>query len=224
MTVVGRVVLPGLGTYPGADKTSPGEGALVTQPALSRLGPDFGRHELLVEFRAGTSVNRQRAVLRTAGKGVSADGYQVALGQQPSDVVAYKDMRSTPIVLSIVLALLATMTLAHGLVSSVRRRRRELALLKTLGFTRRQVSSTVAWHASTVVAIALLFGIPLGIVAGRWAWNTLATDLGAVVVPVVPWLVLAIGIPALLLLANLVAFIPGRIAARLRPAAALRGE
>ncbi len=224
MTVVGRVVLPGLGTYPGADKTSPGEGALVTQSALARLGPDFGRRDVLVEFRAGTSTNRQRAILRAVGRGISADQYVVAQGQQPSDVVAYKDVRSTPIVLSIVLALLATMTLAHGLVSSVRRRRRELALLKTLGFTRRQVSSTVAWHASTVVAIALLFGIPLGIVAGRWAWSTLATDLGAVIVPVVPWLVLAIGIPALLFLANLVAFIPGRIAARLRPAIALRSE
>ena len=224
MTVVGRVVLPGLGTYPGSDKTSPGEGALVTQSALGRLGPDFGRRSVLVQFRPDTRIKRQRAILGSAGKDLSADSFEIALGQQPSDVVAYKDVRSTPIVLSIVLVLLAAMTLAHGLVSSVRRRRRELALLKTLGFTRRQVSSTVAWHASTVVVIALVLGIPLGIIAGRWAWSTLATDLGAVIVPVVPWLVLAIGIPALILLANLVAFVPGRIAARLRPAIALRSE
>ena len=224
MTVVGRVVLPGLGTYPGSDKTSPGEGAVVTQAELRRLGPDFGGGDILVDFRAGTTGQQQAAAIRGARAASNTDDVIISRVQEPSDVVAYRDVRSTPIALSIVLALLATMTLAHGLISSVRRRRRELAMLKTLGFTRRQVSSTVAWHASTVVAIALLFGIPLGIVAGRWAWSTLATDLGAVIVPVVPWLVLAIGIPALLLLANLVAFVPGRIAARLRPAIALRSE
>ncbi len=224
MRVVGRVVLPGLGTDPGSDKTSPGEGAVVTQAALRRLGPGFGSGDILVDFRAGTTAAQQAEAIRGARAASNTDDVIISRVQEPSDVVAYKDVRSTPIVLSIVLALLATMTLAHGLVSSVRRRRRELSLLKTLGFTRRQVSSAVAWHASTVVAIALLLGIPLGIIAGRWAWSALATDLGAVIVPVIPWLVLAIGIPALLLLANLVAFVPGRIAARLRPAVALRSE
>src|SRR2546430_10506519 len=41
--VVGRVVLPGVGTYPGADKTSLGEGAVVTRAALRVLGPKFAR-------------------------------------------------------------------------------------------------------------------------------------------------------------------------------------
>jgi len=35
---------------------------------------------------------------------------------------------------------------------SVRRRRRELALLKTLGLTRRQVMAAVAWQASVIPA------------------------------------------------------------------------
>ena len=118
--------------------------------------------------------------------------------QQPSDVVAWGDVRSTPVVLALVLALLATMTLAHGLISSVRRRRRELALLKTLGFTRRQISGTVAWQASTIAAVAVVFGVPLGIVVGRWAWGVLVDDLGAVAESVVPWAVLAVGIPVLL--------------------------
>ena len=38
----GRVVLPGLGTYPGSDKTALGEGALLTRAELRKLGPDFG--------------------------------------------------------------------------------------------------------------------------------------------------------------------------------------
>ena len=35
---------------------------------------------------------------------------------------------------------------------------------------------------------------------------------------------LLVGIPVVLLVANLVAFVPGRVAARLRPAAVLRSE
>ena len=118
----------------------------------------------------------------------------------------------------------AVAIVSHGLVTVVRRRRREFALLKTLGFTRRQVSSSVAWQATTIGVAALAFGIPLGVVLGRWAWTTLADDLGTVAEPLVPVALLALVIPVVLLVLNLVAYLPGRMAARLRPAAALRSE
>ena len=40
--------------------------------------------------------------------------------------------------------------LALTLIASVRRRRRDLALLKTLGFTTRQLAATIAWQASVI--------------------------------------------------------------------------
>jgi ABC-type lipoprotein release transport system permease subunit len=223
LVVVGRVVLPALGTYTGSDKTSPGEGAFVTAAALRQLAPRFDSHQFLFDFRAGTSARDRRVTLtriRTAAESEDS-GSGVP---QPSDIVAYRSVRSTPTALAAALALLAVLTLAHGLVSSVRRRRRELAMLKTLGFTRRQVSATVAWHASTVAVIAVVVGVPLGVVGGRWAWTALADDLGTVARPVVPLVVLLVGVPALVLLANAVAFVPGRVAARLRPSVALRSE
>ena len=59
LRVVGRVVLPGLGTYPGSDKTALGEGALLTRASLRKLGPDFGAGPFLVRLarrrRAGSS-------------------------------------------------------------------------------------------------------------------------------------------------------------------------
>jgi hypothetical protein len=45
----------------------------------------------------------------------------------------------------------------------MRRRRRDLALLKALGFTRRQISATIAWQATSTVAVGLLIGVPVGI-------------------------------------------------------------
>jgi ABC-type lipoprotein release transport system permease subunit len=226
LRVVGRVVLPGFGTYPGSDKTALGEGAVVTNRALQRLGPDFNRHPFLVEFRAGADrqpvIERARRI--TATTTGDPEAFSVHGVQRPSDIVAYDRVRTTPIVLAGVLALLAAATVAHALVTAVRRRRRDLALFKTLGFTRAQVLATVAWQATTVGVLALIVGIPLGIVLGRWGWNALADNLGTVAEPVVPALAVSLVIPAVLVLVNLIAFVPGRIAARIRPAVVLRSE
>ncbi len=217
--VVGRVVLPALGTYVGSDKTSPGEGALVSESALAELAPRFDSHDFVVDFAAGTSTRQQRsAIARVRRIGASED---TAFGvPQPADIVAYREVRSTPTLLAAALAALATLTLAHGLISSVRRRRRELGMLKTMGFTRRQVSAAISWQATTVILIALAIGVPLGIVGGRWAWTGLANNLGTVADPLVPGGTLALGALVVLVAGNLVAYLPGRVASRLGPAAA----
>ncbi len=88
--------------------------------------------------------------------------------------------------LSGLLALAALGTLVHTLVMSIRRRRRDLAVLKTLGFVRRQVSATVAWQATTLAGIALVIGLPVGAVVGRWAWTIFANAIG--VLPCPSWI------------------------------------
>ncbi len=222
LRVVGRVVLPGLGTYPGSDKTALGEGALLTRAALRKLGPDFGAGPFLVRLAPGAD----RATLSRSLRGLSPDPTAVTvIGlERPSDIVSYEHVRSTPLLLAGLLALLAIGTVAHALVTAVRRRRRDLALLKTLGFTRQQISGSVAWQATTLAALALCFGIPVGVIVGRWAWTALADDLGTLAEPIVPLLALLLCVPVVLLVANLVAYVPGRIAARLRPATVLRSE
>jgi len=110
------------------------------------------------------------------------------------------------------------------LVSSVRRRRRDLALLKTLGFTRRQLGAAVAWQSTVVAAAGLIIGVPLGIAVGRWLWLAFARELSAVPDPVVPAASIALAAVAALVLANLVAAVPGRQAARTPAALMLRAE
>jgi ABC-type lipoprotein release transport system permease subunit len=123
-----------------------------------------------------------------------------------------------------VLTLMAGAALAHTLGAVVRRRRRDLAILKTLGFVRRQVWSTVAWQATTMAAVGLTLGVPLGISAGRWAWRLFADGLGIVPEPVLPLPAVALLVPIAFLAANLVAAVPGRAAARTQPALVLRAE
>ena len=91
--------------------------------------------------------------------------------------------------------------------------RRDLAILKTMGFVRGQVSATVAWQATTFAVVAILVGLPLGVAAGRWTWRLTAEQLGVASPPVTPpLLILAIATGAVVA-ANLIAAPSGWVAA-----------
>ncbi len=142
----------------------------------------------------------------------------------PSEIVNYRTMGTTPAILGGGLALGAVAALALTLVASVRRRRRELALLKTLGFVRRQLALAVAWQSSIAVAIGVVIGVPVGILFGRVLWNLFAHEIDAVPMPSVPGLVIVSIVVGAIVLANVVAAVPGRMAARTSTALVLREE
>lgn len=142
----------------------------------------------------------------------------------PEDLINLHSVQDLPLILAGLVGLLGLATLGHTLVTSVRRRRRDLALLKTVGFDRRQIGATVVWQATSFVVVALVFGVPLGVAAGRWAWHVVAASINSTSAPTVPTLAIALVIPAALLLANLLAAGPGWVAARVAPAAAFRSD
>lgn len=151
-------------------------------------------------------------------------GVYVSYVLRPAEIVNYRSLGTTPAVLGGALAVGAVSALALTLVASVRRRRRELALLKTLGFTGRQLAWAVAWQSSVAVGLGTLVGVPLGIVAGRTLWTLFAQDIHAVPSPVVPGLYMAMIAVGALVLANVVAALPGRMAARTPTGLLLRSE
>ena len=126
----------------------------------------------------------------------------------------YRSIGATPVMLAGGLAAGAIVALALTLVASVRHRRRDLALLKALGFTPRQLAAVVAWQATVTAAVGVIVGIPVGIILGRQLWTLFARNIDAVPDPTVPVVsVILVGLGALVF-ANLVAALPGRIAAR----------
>jgi hypothetical protein len=217
LRVVGRLVLndggydasitPGKGAVVHPDLYPPLVGASLVYPAM-----------FVVRFAPG--ADRIQAIAR-----LRADFGGTVIGPRPhSDVRNVQRVGYLPGLLATLVALLAVGTIAHALVSSIRRRRRDMAILKTLGFVRGQVSAMVAWQATTFAAVAILAGLPLGIAAGRWAWRLTAEQLGVASPPVSPPLaILAIAAGAVVA-ANLIAAPPGWIAGRLRPALVLRSE
>ena len=144
--------------------------------------------------------------------------------QRPAEIVNYRSMGKTPPLLAGGLAIGALVALGLTLAASVRRRRRELALLKTLGFTHRQLASVVAWQASVAAVIGIAVGIPIGIALGRWLWILFARQIFAVPQPTVPLSSVGLIAVGALVLANVVAALPGRSAAHTPTAVLLRAE
>jgi len=220
MRVVGRGVLPPVGAIEHL-----GQGAVITPEALNAyaaLAPPGSEipppGTAFVRFRPGVEKSRAMAAVGATGDVL------VSVPTEPTDVANFGQVRRLPAVLAGLLALMAALTIAHLLITSIRRRRRELAVLRALGLVPRQVSWAIAWQATTVVVVAAAIGLPLGLVAGRTAWAIVAGQIGVVVRPTVPVLVVLGLIPSALLVANLVASGPAMAAGRIRPAPALRSE
>jgi hypothetical protein len=231
MRVVGSAVFAAF-SVGGGSATDLGTGAAVSASVLSQPNPPgcVGRvtcyNFFLLRYRPGTDLpaaaNRLRAGVTRAGcpPGLCL----VTTDQRPSDIRDYTGVRDTPLVLGALLGMLAVGMLSHALLAGVRRRYRDLALLKTLGLVRSQLLRVVCWQASTLAAVALLAGLPLGVLAGRWAWVVFAGSAGVAGQAYVPVPLVLLAIPATLLLANLIAAGPGWTAARVPAATLLRGE
>jgi hypothetical protein len=232
LSIVGVATMPAVGPGLGLH-LSMGTGALVAEqliPAAVRApssGPP-GPNALFVRLRPGVdptaalgSLQRIAAIL---GTNPNAGPVTVLAAQRPADIVNYRSMGSMPAVLGIALVGGAVVGMALTLVASVRRRRRDLAVLKTLGFTTRQLAAVVAWQSSIAALIGIIIGIPVGIVLGRSLWDAFAHEINAVPLPAVPAGAIVVVAVGALVLANLVAGPPGRMAARTPTGLLLRAE
>ena len=242
LLIVGTATLPAIGgdeTF--ADHPSMGTGAVLSDhvsPAFIRAiqnpdpnlrGPGLVFVRLHKSLSATTGLADMNRIANLANRVFAADpnatGDSVGvLGvQHPAEIVNYQSTGATPVVLAAGLALGAIVALALTLVASVRRQRRDLALLKTLGFTTRQLAATIASQASVIAAIAAIVGVPVGIAGGRQLWILFARNINAVPAPTVPASLILVAVGTLVL-ANLVAAVPARMAARTPAALVLRTE
>jgi ABC-type antimicrobial peptide transport system permease subunit len=181
-TVVGTVVIP-----PNSDTARLGSGGVVTDDGIKRMIPPGFKnrppHSDLA-FRFAPGVNKARAMAKITKE--FGNNYGIILPQRPTDLVNFGQVQNLPLFLAGLVGVLAAATLAHTLVTSIRRRRRDLAILKMLGFVPAQVRWAVAWQATTFVSVALLIGLPAGIAVGRVTWSAFASNLGTLPEPVTP--------------------------------------
>jgi hypothetical protein len=243
-TIVGTATLPAIGVNQTLH-TSMGTGALIPssiappamQRALSYQNATLnGPTAALVQLKNGVPPSAGLASLqRIAQAGTRAfeelpsslyqgQSVNVLPVQYPAEIENYQSIGAAPALLAAGLAAGAVIALGLTLMASVRRRRRDLALLKTLGFTRRQLAGCVAWQSTAAVTAGIVAGIPAGVALGRWLWILFAEQIYAVPSATVPVLSLCYVALGALVLANLVAAVPGRRASRTPAALVLRAE
>ena len=122
--------LPALGgTQPLAD------GAVFTSAGFAPLNTTNGTPFLVGRFAPGTNQTRAQRKIAELPSIATPTRATVAV-----EINRLRQINWFPATLAALLAELALLAVGHALVTAVRRRRRDLALLKTLGFNRRQVA------------------------------------------------------------------------------------
>jgi FtsX-like permease family len=205
VTVTGTVIVPEVGgTAEGL-----GDGGVLTLEGLSQLAEDAQPNLALLRFSPG-----QREVALESFRALSNDTLPIVEPYLPLSLYQFVRIRSFPLVLSLVLATLALATLVHTLIGVGRTRRREFAVLSALGFTRSQMLRSTLWQATFLAVVALVVGLPLGIIGGRLGWAAIERRLGIPDEPAVPVVVLLLLVPAAVAAVNVVAALPGWFSVR----------
>ena len=126
--------------------------------------------------------------------------------------------------LAVLVGALAILTLGHALLTSTRQRRRDLAVLRSLGADRPWIGRTVHAQASALALAAAVIGVPAGIVAGRALYRSFVDRLGLVPDVTTPTLLVVLVVLAVLVVANVAAAIPAHRARRAPVTSLLRAE
>ena len=240
-TVVGTAVLPALGQAT-SDHSGLGVGGWLAAEDLAGLFPDEEftglASAVLVDFRDGADAEATVEGLKAEllddllAWGVSeadaeeagADILAIYRPPRPAELVGTASSLAAPALLAAMLGVGALIALGFALIASVRGRRRELAVVKSLGFLRRQVQGVVLTQTLVTVVVGLVVGIPVGIALGGVLWRLLAEQLGVVAEQDIPTVAILAYAGAGALLAILLTAVPARIAARTPAALVLTQE
>jgi len=223
LTVVGLVELP---------STLEAEGQPTVLAAAGDIGAwtGIGATELLVLADPGTTPEQLRDRIAAAVPADSPAGLTVRTGAQQAQQELTDFSGGTDVLAGVLFAFaaialfVAAMVIANTFRVMIAQRARQLALLRCVGATRRQVFASVLFEAALFGGVGSVVGAALGIGVGALAVTVAAgsdTDLPLteLTVPLVgPLAAVAVGVLTTLVAAA----VPARSATRVRPVAALR--
>ncbi|GAA3789957.1 ABC transporter permease [Streptomyces chiangmaiensis] len=230
LSIDGPVLTPriaGVFTTDDGNVAAGGSLALFDTATAQRLFHKDGSYdEIDVKAASGTGqIALRNALDEILPKGVASTttGKQLADDQARQIAAATSDMRTGLLVFAGIALFVGTFIIANTFTMLVAQRSKELALLRAVGASRRQVTRSVLIEAFVVGAVAAVTGLLAGIGIGA-GLRTLVGRLGGtipdgplVVSPGTVATALAVGI----LITMLAAWLPGRRAAKIPPVAAM---
>jgi ABC-type lipoprotein release transport system permease subunit len=217
----------GLGLFPTDVHAQFDEGAWVSNDRwfdlLGTQDPDTEGAEfaIAIRFSDRSHLNEQTMALWQALDGQVDD---VAPAELPMELTNLHNIRRLPTVLAIFLTVLGVVAVGHALFSSVRRRRKDFAIMRSLGITRPGTRLILAAQGSVVAIVGLIGGVPLGLIAGRSGWQAITDRVPLTFRSPITFFALVLVVPVAIVTANALSVLPGRRAARLDPAIVLRSE
>lgn len=230
ISVDGPVLTPtitGVFTTDDGNVAAGGSLALFDTATAQKLFGKAGTYdEIDVKAAAGTSQSALKSALDKAlpkGRTETTTGRQLADDQAQMISDSMSGLKQGLLVFAGIALFVGTFIIANTFTMLVAQRTKELALLRAVGASRRQITRSVLVEAFVVGAVAAVTGLVAGIGIGA-GLRSLMDSLGATV-PDGPLVItsgtvlsaLAVGI----LITMLAAWLPGRRAAKIPPVAAM---
>jgi predicted lysophospholipase L1 biosynthesis ABC-type transport system permease subunit len=195
-----------------------GEGGVVTSAGYRRLDPDAVAQSAAFRLRPEASpatVERLSAVFGPPPEEAE---------RRPPAIRNEARITYVPFVLTVLLAVLGVLLVVNGTCSAVRQHNLDVAVLRSLGAKRSWLVRVTTWLAVASTLVPAVIGVPLGFIAGSLVFRAYAGDLGTVTGAAAPFVIVALGLGVLAVVASLAATIAGRPARRLAPAQLLQVE
>ena len=181
-------------------------------------GASVEQVRLALDHRLGLPPNRSDVFsLRGLAVGTSSDIKAAALKQLNGFFLLFYAVLGV--------ALLAGLAgLANTLAMSVVQRYREIGVLRAVGTLRRQVAAMVVVESATLVLVALVLSLPLGVLLSAVTVGNISSALGFSVTFAFPWIALPVLAAIAVIVGLLAAIAPARRAGRLEIVSALAFE
>lgn len=192
--VAGLVVLPSIGPFQ-ADRVGLGTGLLLSARFFDAIVAGAEQQQGLppgamsdalgafvgIDLRDGVDAGAFVRKLQAEVKKWDVNGFPPIVyprAVRPPEITDVAAIRRAPAMVAALLAATMAAGLAVAITLATRARRRELAILRALGCTARQLRATVAWHSLTVVGVGLAVGILIGTSMGSVTWREFSGGLG----------------------------------------------
>jgi putative ABC transport system permease protein len=187
----------------------------IDQPAATSLGVESDTSVAAVRLAPDAPADARARIAKALG--LEDSGVE----SRPGAILNLERVRGIPALVALLVAVLAIATLGHQVVTAVRRRSPDLAVLRALGVSRRGLGRIVHWQASLTILAVLVVGVPLGVALGSIVYRPFPDRIGAALTTEIPWWQIAAVGAGLLVLGNIIVAIPARRARRLTPNSAL---
>lgn len=221
-SVVGQAIIP----VNSDGNLDVGDGMTMTLPAARRLGidPDVFCRTDDTCYRQTVVRWRDDADLNAARDRLLVDGAEFEVPRPPAEVERLSEVEHIPWLLAALLGVLATTATVHAAITTVTRRRKDLAVMRALGATPAQTRVAVVAHTTVLVLLSATVGTLAGIALGRVVWRNVAGSVGVAGVSSLP-VALLLALPfAAVAMGQSAAIVPAVRAGRLRPGRILRRE